>query len=121
MPRTSMAAKTISSKSPRGNDALPDRLTNVPYVGEFDLETTLTSGQVFHWQRRGDGWEGMIGDTPCFALQVGADLRVHGVSVHTALNYFGLDHPLAEIIASFPHDPAMDAAVAACRGLRIIR
>jgi N-glycosylase/DNA lyase len=36
-------------------------------------------------------------------------------------HYFSLDHPLAEIRASFPDDPAMQEASAFCRGLRIIR
>jgi N-glycosylase/DNA lyase len=36
-------------------------------------------------------------------------------------HYFALDHPLAEICASFPDDPVMNAASDFCRGLRIIR
>src|SRR5437773_3226404 len=36
-------------------------------------------------------------------------------------HYFALDHPLAEICASFPEDPVMNAAREFCRGLRIIR
>jgi len=36
-------------------------------------------------------------------------------------DYFALDHPLAEICASFPDDPVMNAARDFCRGLRIIR
>jgi N-glycosylase/DNA lyase len=39
----------------------------------------------------------------------------------TILNYFALDHPLREICASFPNDPAMNAARDFCTGLRIIR
>ena len=35
--------------------------------------------------------------------------------------YFALDHPLAEICASLPNDPAMQAALGYCRGLRIMR
>jgi len=37
------------------------------------------------------------------------------------MNYFALDHPLAEICRSFPTDPAMCAARDFCEGLRIIR
>ena len=36
-------------------------------------------------------------------------------------HYFALDHPLAEICASFPADPTLNAARDFCRGLRIIR
>jgi N-glycosylase/DNA lyase len=37
------------------------------------------------------------------------------------VHYFALDHPLAQICASFPDDPVMNAAHDFCRGLRIIR
>jgi N-glycosylase/DNA lyase len=36
-------------------------------------------------------------------------------------HYFSLDHPLTEIYATFPNDPAMRGALEFCRGLRIIR
>jgi N-glycosylase/DNA lyase len=36
-------------------------------------------------------------------------------------DYFALDHPLAEICASFPNDVAMKMARDFCRGLRIMR
>jgi N-glycosylase/DNA lyase len=44
-----------------------------------------------------------------------------GLLGRTVARYFALDHPLAEICASFPNDPIMDAARKSCRGLRIIR
>jgi N-glycosylase/DNA lyase len=121
MRRASVGGKSGGSELSEGDHSLAVQLTDVPYVGEFDLEATLNSGQVFHWRRRGAGWEGMIGDAPCYVMQEGAELRVHGVEVATAQRYFGLDHPLADIVASFPRDAAMSAAVGACRGLRIIR
>ena len=39
----------------------------------------------------------------------------------TIFNYFALDHPLADICASFPSDPIMNEARDFCRGLRIVR
>ena len=33
---------------------------------DFDLEKTLNSGQVFHWQKVGDGFVGTIGDLPVY-------------------------------------------------------
>jgi N-glycosylase/DNA lyase len=38
-----------------------------------------------------------------------------------AAHYFALDHPLEEVRATFPDDPAMNAATHACRGLRLVR
>lgn len=89
----------------------------------FDLELTLNCGQVFHWRRevQGDGWAGMIGGARVWVRQKGEELEWKGVDEGTIRRYFALDHPLEEIYATFPDDPAMAAALAQCRGLRIIR
>lgn len=87
----------------------------------FDLRLTLTCGQVFHWQPRGNGWIGAVGDVALYAEQRGDQLLVTAGAEETARRYFALDHPLAEICASFPGDPAMSTAGEFCRGLRIVR
>ena len=96
----------------------------------FDLATTLNSGQVFHWEESGDGFVGAIGRQPAYVAQRGDSLmagideldRKYRSSFQELIcDYFALDHPLAEICASFPSDPAMNEARNFCRGLRIIR
>ena len=97
---------------------------------DFDLEKTLDSGQVFHWQKVGDGFVGAIGDLPVYVEQRGEFLKVRdGEAARSprrslpgiVARYFALDHPLAEICDSFPKDPVMNAARDFCHGLRIIR
>jgi N-glycosylase/DNA lyase len=111
---------------------------------DFDLAMTLGSGQVFHWEKIGNGFAGTIGDRAVYIEQYGVTLRafveggapatsgarrVTGTGsqelappiVQLVAHYFGLDHPLAEICESFPNDPVMNAARDFCRGLRIIR
>ena len=88
---------------------------------DFDLAATLSSGQVFHWQPAGEGFVGMISALPIYVEQHGDTLRFAGGSPELIANYFALDHPLAEICASFPDDPVMRAARNFCTGLRIIR
>ncbi len=97
-----------------------ERLVRVP-APDFDLAATLNCGQVFHWRPAGAGYAGAIGATPVYAEQRGGDLLVTEGCAELASRYFALDHPLPEIYASFPMDPAMRAAVEACHGLRIIR
>jgi N-glycosylase/DNA lyase len=107
------------------------KLTKVP-ARDFDLATTLDSGQVFHWEKADGGFVGTIGDRAVFVEQSDESLKVSdgeppsparepralpGIVAH----YFSLDHPLAEIYDSFPNDPVMNAARGFCRGLRIIR
>ena len=111
---------------------------------DFDLAMTLDSGQVFHWQKIGDGFVGAIADYAVYIEQHADVLKASmegGVPatpgsrekttpgsrelappvVALVKHYFALDHPLAAICASFPNDPAMSAARHFCRGLRIIR
>src|SRR5438128_2057825 len=101
---------------------------------DVDLAMTLDSGQVFHWQRADNGFLGAIADLPVYVEQRGELMRAKVTSASsrypgndakdahaTIAHYFALDHPLAEICASFPADPIMTAARDFCRGLRIIR
>ncbi len=88
---------------------------------EFDLALTLGCGQVFHWRSHGEGWLGVIGDTPCYVEQRGETLIVPRGMEKIAAHYFALDHPLVKMRATFPDDPAMKAAATACRGLRLVR
>jgi N-glycosylase/DNA lyase len=101
---------------------------------DLDLAMTLDSGQVFHWEKAGNGFVGAIGDCPVYIEQDGNALRAKVASAsrrsrpdaeqdaHAMVaSYFALDHPLSEICASFPDDPVMNAARQFCRGLRIIR
>jgi N-glycosylase/DNA lyase len=88
---------------------------------DFDLEKTLNCGQVFHWEKSGAGFEGAIGPNAVYVEQRRNRLFFIGVSAKAIGHYFSLDHPLAEICAAFPCDPAMTAARDFCCGLRLLR
>src|SRR5438445_6071838 len=93
---------------------------------------TLDSGQVLHWEKAGAGLVGAISDLAVYLEQQKDILKVSGSALkldgfkpssfqRVVSHYFALDHQLAEICASFPDDPAMNAAKQFCLGLRIIR
>lgn len=89
---------------------------------DFNLAATLNCGQVFHWQAAGAGWVGTVGDAPVCLEQRGDTLLVAPPGrASLAARYLALDHPLGEMVATFPADPAMRTAAAACRGLRVVR
>jgi len=100
------------------------KLTEI-HAPDFDLAMTLNSGQVFHWDKIDNGFAGTIGDVAVYVEQRGEALKVRDGEARALpriiAHYFALDHPLAAICASFPDDPAMNAARDFCRGLRIIR
>ena len=94
----------------------------IPIVAtDFDLARTLDSGQVFHWEKWGDGYAGTIGSNCVYVEQRRKQLLFTGATAKVIEKYFALDHPLREICRSFPDDPAMCAARDFCAGLRIIR
>ena len=88
---------------------------------DFDLAQTLDCGQVFHWRREGAGWVGAIGEHALHVEQRGEELILTPGMGEVAARYFALDHPLREIAATFPDDPAMVAARDFCAGMRIVR
>jgi N-glycosylase/DNA lyase len=100
-------------------------------AADFDLEMTLNSGQVFHWEKAGGGFVGTIADVAAYVEEENDVLKVRfgGTPARSPrrplpkriAHYFALDHPLAEICESFPNDPIMNAARDFCRGLRIVR
>src|SRR5438552_9898268 len=107
------------------------KLTEIP-ASDFDLAMTLDSGQVFHWERIGHGFVGTIDERSIYVEQERTVLKVRCAETAQparetralpgiVATYFALDHPLAEICASFPDDPVMNASRVYCRGLRIIR
>jgi len=90
-------------------------------TADFDLEATLGCGQVFHWVREGAGWLGAGGAAALYVEQGEGRIFVPAGMEEMAGRYLALDHPLAEICATFPDDAAMAEAARFCRGLRIVR
>ncbi|MBI3418168.1 MAG: DNA-3-methyladenine glycosylase 2 family protein [Verrucomicrobia bacterium] len=92
---------------------------------DYDLAATLTSGQAFRWQPQDDGWTGVVA-----GRWVQLTSRPDGILARTATlqtdwrwlaDYLRVEENLAAVLESFPDDEPMRAAVAACRGLRLLR
>ena len=94
-------------------------------VGDYDLAATLASGQAFRWQQRDQWWTGVIGthwvrlrsDPTSITAETAAPVANWDWLTH----YLQLRLDLGEVVRSFPDDEPMRAAVAACRGLRLLR
>src|SRR6266480_1682021 len=91
----------------------PMKLTRIS-AQDFDLEKTLDSGQVFHWEKAGKGFVGAIADYAVYVERNGDLLKgkMEGGAPATpgsrelapsvagmVRHYFALDHPLADICA----------------------
>ncbi len=96
------------------------RLVRISGNGIY-LAKTLECGQVFHWTRCESGFAGAIGETPCYLEPVDSSLLVPEGQEALVSHYLSLDHPIDLIEASFPVDPALQAATRFSHGIRIIR
>jgi len=92
---------------------------------DYDLAATLTCGQVFRWQQQDRWWTGVIdarwvrlrSDRSSITAEAGGPVADWDWLSH----YLQLDLNLSEVLRSFPDDEPMRAAMAACRGLRLLR
>ncbi len=128
-------AAATSERQRRGEDTAPSLIRAdsqatilFPTPADYDLPATLASGQAFRWRPVGDAWEGIISGHHFRLRQTPAALtaellgacRTHAAS-DLLRHFLQLDADLPAILATFPDDPPMRAAVAACRGLRLLR
>ncbi|HAV64900.1 MAG TPA: hypothetical protein DCY13_21335 [Verrucomicrobiales bacterium] len=91
---------------------------------DYDLGATLSSGQAFRWRQTGTAWEGVVGGHVVRLEKVPGGISARATDPgdwQWLVEYLQLEVRLAEIIGTFPDDEPMKAAVAACRGLRLLR
>jgi N-glycosylase/DNA lyase len=94
-------------------------------VRDYDLAATLDSGQAFRWQPCNDSWVGVVGQRWVRLTQ-----RRNGIRAETAgpvtdwqwlRDYLQTETDLDAVLKTFPDDAPLRDAVAACRGLRVLR
>jgi N-glycosylase/DNA lyase len=94
-------------------------------VRDYDLVATLDSGQVFRWREQNGSWTGVIGKNSVRLTQTHA-----GIFAETSApqknwdwlrEFLQTEIKLEKILKTFPEDAPMKNAVAACRGLRVLR
>ena len=100
-------------------------VTAVFPVRDYDLTGTLESGQAFRWKHVDGAWNGVIRNR---WVRLRAD--EFAITAETAqpvtdwrwlTHYLQLDLDINGVIATFPDDEPIRAAVHACRGLRLLR
>ncbi|MEM2123771.1 MAG: DNA glycosylase [Methanolinea sp.] len=87
----------------------------------FDLDLTLSCGQVFSWEKVGDTWRGVVGGNAVRVAQRGDRLVYSGVPRRFVRDYFALDVDLPSILSEIDIDPVIGRAISRCAGLRIVR
>lgn len=102
-----------------------DAATAVFPVRDYDLAGTLESGQAFRWNHVNGGWNGVICN---HWVRLRADeffitaQTAYPVTDWTWLtDYLQIYLDFHAVVATFPDDEPIRAAVNACRGLRLLR
>ncbi|HEY6166574.1 MAG TPA: DNA glycosylase [Verrucomicrobiae bacterium] len=94
-------------------------------VSDYDLAATLASGQAFRWRHVDGGWEGVVAGCWVRLIPEPDTVKVQFAEpcddTRWLTHYLQSDIDLAAVTATFPDDEPMRAAVAACRGLRLLR
>ena len=94
-------------------------------VRDYDLAATLGCGQAFRWTQRDGAWEGVIGRrwvrlrSVSQAIEACTSEAVPEWGWLTA--YLQIELDLSSVLSTFPEDEPMRAAIAHCRGLRLLR
>ena len=94
-------------------------------VPDYDLAATLGCGQAFGWAQHAAGWTGVVSGRWVELQQTEDTLIARTVAPTTdwawLTHYFQTNVKLNAVLATFPNDPHLQAAAAACRGLRLLR
>ena len=92
---------------------------------DYDLASTLASGQAFRWTPFEKAWEGVVGPHWVQLAQVHDGIQAKVATPVTdwswLKHYLQTDVDLAAVLRAFPQDEPMLRSVAECRGLRLLR
>jgi N-glycosylase/DNA lyase len=94
-------------------------------VRDYDLSSTLSSGQAFRWRDQGEVWEGIVADR-WVRLHQADEILLAEVAADPGdwawlAGYLQLEADITTIVRTFPDDEPMREAAKACCGLRLLR
>lgn len=90
-------------------------------TNDFELDHTLSCGQVFRWEKKG-WWTGVVNGAIIRAKQEGSELIIDSsLDEKAILDYFRLDDDMDKIYASINRDEKIASLIKKYRGLHLIR
>ena len=99
----------------------------IPLPGPLDLRATLDSGQAFRWNRRDDGFEGVVGNSVVLLRQVGNGLEFSSAPEPEATvrqrltDYLALDIDLDDVYRVIRTDDRIGVSIDTFPGMRVLR
>lgn len=102
--------------------------SEVVFVDDYNLDSTMDSGQVFGFVQSASCWEGAIGHRWVRLRSVPGGIEIHWMEEQRGepvpveiLDFLQSDIDLGEVVSSFPCDGVMESAVEVCKGLRLLK
>jgi N-glycosylase/DNA lyase len=87
----------------------------------FNLDLTLSCGQVFRWDKK-DQWAGVVNGTVIRAQQEGSELIIEStIDKKSIQDYFRLNDDLEKIYSEIGKDELINSLIRKYHGLRLIR
>lgn len=91
------------------------------HAPDFNLDLTLSCGQVFRWDKN-ERWTGVVNGAVIRAEQEGSELIIESnLDKRSIQDYFRLDDDLEKIYSEIGKDELMNSLIRKYRGLRLIR
>jgi N-glycosylase/DNA lyase len=91
------------------------------HTNNFDLDFTLSCGQVFRWEK-GNWWKGVVQGAIIRAKQEGNELLIDSIHDRNFIyEYFRLDDDIETIYQEINRDDLMDGLIRKYQGLHLIR
>ncbi len=88
---------------------------------DFNLDQTLSCGQVFRWEKN-EWWTGVVNGAVIRAKQEGTELIIDSsLDKKIIRDYFRLDDEMEKIYASINRDEKIASLIQKFRGLRLVR
>jgi N-glycosylase/DNA lyase len=96
------------------------KIFELDYNQPFNLDDTLSCGQVFRWEKRSSGWFGVAWGKALHVRQNGRIIEYSGCNEMFLRDYFQLDLNLDRILDSVNKDEHIGAAISEKYGLRLV-
>lgn len=98
-------------------------MTVIRGISDLSLSECLTSGQVFRWKPRGEGFFGVALGRAVYAQQQGDTLTLQGVSeadVDAFIDYFDLRRDYGAVKEMYAADPFLREGMEYAPGMRVL-
>jgi len=91
------------------------------WVHPFNLDVTLSCGQAFRWEKKGEWWYEIVSGRVLKVRQIQGGIDFENIEVDAVKNYFGFNNDLSKIYTRINRDEYIGELIKRFEGLRVLR